>query len=62
MLGLNILSVCAPSFGWINNRESKAVIYRLVVAIAYRLQVVFIKFVGTHDEYGAIDADTVELI
>ena len=34
--------------------------HRLVVAIAYRLQVVYIKFVGTHQEYDAIDAATVE--
>ncbi|NMM77042.1 addiction module toxin RelE [Rhodococcus sp. SRB_17] len=35
--------------------------YRLVVAIAYRLQVAYIKFVGTHREYDAIDAVTVEM-
>jgi mRNA interferase HigB len=34
--------------------------HRLVVAIAYRHQQVFIKFVGTHEEYDAIDAETVE--
>lgn len=34
--------------------------YRLVVAIAYRYGALYIKFVGTHKQYDAIDADTVE--
>lgn len=34
--------------------------YRLVVAVAYRFQAVYIKFVGTHAEYDRIDAATVE--
>ncbi|MBL8471782.1 MAG: type II toxin-antitoxin system HigB family toxin [Rhodocyclaceae bacterium] len=34
--------------------------YRLVVAIAYKLQVVYVKFVGTHKEYDAVNAETVE--
>ena len=35
--------------------------YRLVVAVAYRVGVVYIKFAGTHVEYDAIDAETVEI-
>lgn len=34
--------------------------YRLVVAIAYRVGVVFVKFIGTHADYDAINAETVE--
>jgi mRNA interferase HigB len=35
--------------------------YRLVVAVSFKMQLVFVKFVGTHKAYDAIDADTVEL-
>jgi len=35
--------------------------FRLIVAIAYQIGVVYIKFVGTHAEYDKIDAETVEL-
>lgn len=34
--------------------------YRLVVAVAYRFQAVYIKFVGSHADYDRIDAATVE--
>lgn len=34
--------------------------YRLVVAVAYGFQAVYIKFIGTHAEYDRIDAVTVE--
>ena len=35
--------------------------YRLVVSVAYRYQAVYVKFIGTHVEYDAIDAETVEM-
>jgi mRNA interferase HigB len=31
-----------------------------VVAVAYRFQALYVKFVGTHAQYDAIDAATVE--
>jgi len=35
--------------------------YRLVVSVAYRYQAVYVKFIGTHKDYDAIDAETVEM-
>jgi len=34
--------------------------YRLVAAVAYNMGFVYVKFIGTHVEYDAVDAETVE--
>ena len=34
--------------------------YRLVVAMDFRRQVCFVKFIGSHAQYDAIDAETVK--
>jgi mRNA interferase HigB len=33
--------------------------YRLIVAIGFTKQIIFIKFIGTHSEYDKVDAATV---
>lgn len=35
--------------------------YRLVVACAFRFGALYIKFIGTHAQYDAIDAETVAM-
>lgn len=35
--------------------------YRLVVSVAYHYQAVYVKFIGTHKEYDAINAETIEM-
>ena len=35
--------------------------YRLIVAVAYRVGIVYIQFIGTHAQYDAVDAATGEM-
>ncbi|PIT71934.1 type II toxin-antitoxin system HigB family toxin [Limnohabitans sp. B9-3] len=35
--------------------------FRLIVAIAYKLSIIYIKFVGTHAQYDTVDATTVDM-
>jgi mRNA interferase HigB len=35
--------------------------YRLIVAINFTKQIIFIKFIGTHSEYDKVDAATVSI-
>ena len=35
--------------------------YRLIVAVAHKLGVVYVKFIGTHKQYDAVDAQIVEM-
>ena len=34
--------------------------YRLIVAIAYKMQFVYVKFIGTHADYDKVDAASVD--
>lgn len=35
--------------------------YRLIMAIAFKLGIVYVKFIGTHADYDKINAETVEM-
>lgn len=35
--------------------------YRLVAAVAFKLGIVYVKFIGTHVEYDKVNAETVEM-
>jgi len=43
---------------WSQPADIKGNHFRLVVAVAYKLGVVYVKFIGTHKEYDLIDAET----
>lgn len=49
----SILKYCRVVFNIAGNK------YRLVVKINYPYRVVYIRFVGTHEQYDAINAETV---
>jgi mRNA interferase HigB len=34
--------------------------YRLIVAVAYNVGFVYVKFIGTHAQYDAVNANTIE--
>lgn len=45
-----------------NNRavfNIKGNTYRLVVAVKYEFQIVYIRFIGTHEEYNKINAEEI---
>jgi len=47
----------------VNNRivfNIKGNDYRLIVAVAYKMQYVYVKFIGSHAEYDKVDAATVD--
>ncbi|MDZ4211541.1 MAG: type II toxin-antitoxin system HigB family toxin [Methylotenera sp.] len=35
--------------------------YRLIVAIAYKFSAIYVKFIGTHQQYDLINAETIDL-
>jgi mRNA interferase HigB len=35
--------------------------YRLIVSIAYKFGAIYVKFIGTHQQYDLINAETIEL-
>jgi mRNA interferase HigB len=35
--------------------------YRIIVAVAYRFYAVYIKFIGTHQQYDQVDAAPIEM-
>ncbi len=43
------------------SRSQVAGSYRLIAAFDFRRQIAYVKFIGTHAEYDAIDALTVSL-
>ena len=35
--------------------------YRLIVSFSFKLQIAYVKFIGTHAQYDKVDAETVEM-
>lgn len=35
--------------------------YRLIAAVAYRFGALYVKFIGSHEDYDRVDAETVEM-
>lgn len=52
---ISILSNSRVCFNIKGNR------YRLIVKVLYQVQIVYIKFIGTHSEYNKVNADEVSL-
>jgi hypothetical protein len=59
-----ILWLCRWAFQPVGCSRSRSALRqqrRLIVAIAYRVGIVYIKFIGTHAQYDAVDAATVDM-
>ncbi len=61
---MQLLRSTTPSSTWIC-RNNRVVInvggnkYRLVVEMQYRAGIVWVKFIGTHEQYDSINVETV---
>lgn len=48
-----------PHDGRVNGVQTAGNKYRLVVWVNYAYRVAYIRFIGTHKQYGVIDAQTI---
>lgn len=58
----DIKAIYANASILLNNRvvfNIKGNTYRIIVHVRYDLEIVFIRFIGTHQEYDSIDATTI---